>query len=112
MSCLCNPGPLKIIEAVRDALDGGALMAPSVAGRVLELFQQTRTPKIETTYRLTERETEVLKRLAEEFSYKMIAAGQHLSVFAVNAHVRNIYKKLQVHSVAEAVPKAIQQRLV
>ena len=104
--------PIKLIEAIHEVLDGGAPMTPSVAKRVLELFQQTKTLKIENTYRLTEKEVDVLKLLVEGFSYKMIAASHNLSVFTINAHVRNIYKKLQVHSVAEAVSKVIQQRLV
>lgn len=42
----------------------------------------------------------------------MIADERSISVFTVNAHVRKIYEKLQVHSVAEAVSKAINQRVV
>lgn len=104
--------PFKIIESIQDVMNGGAPMTPSVAKRVLELFQKTRIVKIENAYRLTEKEIEILTKLVEGFSYKMIAGSQHLSVFTVNAHVRNIYKKLQVHSVAEAVSKAIHQNIV
>lgn len=93
-------------------MNGGAPMTSSVAKRVLELFQKTEGVKITNTYKLTEKETEILSWLIKGFSYKMIAASQQLSVFTVNAHIRNIYKKLQVHSVAEAVSKAIQQRIV
>ncbi len=109
---LKNVHPQKMIEAIRDAIDGGAPMTPSVAKKLLQIFQQTKAVKIENHYRLTDKEVGVLKRLVEGFSYKMIAADQQLSVFTINAHIRNIYKKLQVHSVAEAVSKAIQQRLV
>ena len=104
--------PSKIIEGINEVINGGAPMTASVAKRVLELFQKNRGHKIENTYRLTERETEVLSDLVKGLSYKMIAANHHLSVFTVNAHVRKIYEKLQVHSVAEAVSKAIQQHIV
>jgi len=104
--------PSKIIEGINEVINGGAPMTASVAKRVLELFQKNRGHKIENTYRLTERETEVLSDLVKGLSYKMIAANHQLSVFTVNAHVRKIYEKLQVHSVAEAVSKAIQQHIV
>lgn len=104
--------PFKIIESIQEVVNGGAPMTPSVAKRVLELFQKTGGLKKQNTYHLTEKESEVLSKLVEGYSYKMIAASQHLSIFTVNAHIRNIYKKLQVHSVAEAVSKAIQQHIV
>lgn len=104
--------PSKIIEAIREVKDGGAPMTASVARRVLELFQKNTVSRIEHSYKLTERETEILSGLVKGLSYKMIAASHDISVFTVNAHVRKIYEKLQVHSVAEAVSKAIQQNLV
>lgn len=104
--------PFKIVESIRDVMEGGAPITPSVAKRVLELFQKTRSVKIENDYKLTEKEIEVLTSLVKGYSHKMIAASQQLSVFTVNAHIRNIYKKLQVHSVAEAIAKATQQKIV
>lgn len=104
--------PDKIIEGIYEVLDGGAPMTASVAKRLLELFQKIEVRKIENTYKLTEKETEVLSTLVKGFSYKMIAASQQVSVFTINSHMRTIYKKLQVHSVAEAVSKAIQQNII
>lgn len=104
--------PAKIIEGIRDVLDGGAPMTSSVAKRILELFQAGSVKKVTHDYLLTEKEKEILTELVKGFSYKMIAANKSLSVFTVNAHIRNIYRKMQVNSVAEAVIKAIQQNLV
>ena len=45
-------------------------------------------------------------------SYKMIAANSFISVDTVSGHLKNIYKKLQVHSKSEAVVKAIKGRMI
>ena len=45
-------------------------------------------------------------------SYKMIADTCFISADTVNGHIKNIYKKLQVHSKGEAVSKAIRGKIV
>ena len=87
-------------------------MTPSVARQVLKVFQGKITPSHNEDYKLSERETEMLGHLVNGLSYKMIADECGISQFTVNAHMRNIHKKLQVHSVAEAVSKALSQGLV
>ena len=61
---------------------------------------------------LTEREKEILRSLVEGMSYKMIAATSFISVDTVSGHIKNIYKKLQVHSKSEAMVKAIKGKIV
>ncbi|MEO5571698.1 MAG: LuxR C-terminal-related transcriptional regulator [Bacteroidia bacterium] len=63
-------------------------------------------------YSTTTREKEILGDLVKGLSYKMIADERSISVFTVNAHMRKIYEKLQVHSVAEPVSKAINQSVI
>lgn len=104
--------PLKLIEAISEVMEGGAPMTSSVARRVLELFQKNPGQAIRNDYHLTNREKEILSDLVKGLSYKMIADKNNISVYTVNAHIRKIYDKLQVHSVAEAVSKAINQRVV
>ena len=104
--------PSKIIEGISEVVHGGAPMTASVARRVLELFQKNPGRHIENDYKITEREKEILSDLVKGLSYKMIADNRSISVYTVNAHVRNIYEKLQVHSVAEVVRKAIEQRII
>jgi ATP/maltotriose-dependent transcriptional regulator MalT len=55
---------------------------------------------------LTERELEVLGRLAERLSNKEIAKQLFLSPLTVKRHTLNIYQKLGVHGRREAVKKA------
>ena len=58
------------------------------------------------------REKEILKCLVEGMSYKLIAGNCFISIDTVHGHIKNIYKKLQVHSKGEAVAKAIKGKIV
>jgi DNA-binding NarL/FixJ family response regulator len=102
----------QIVKGIKEVIDGGAPMTPSVARHVLKIFQGKITPPPGEDYKLSDRETEMLGHLVYGLSYKMIADECGISQFTVNAHMRNIHKKLQVHSVAEAVSKALSQGLV
>ena len=110
---LKSASPDKLVEAIREAADGGAPMTPSVAIKVLNFFQQlNQEPQKPTDYLLTDREKDILSQLVEGKSYKMIAAEYHISYHTVNSHIRRIYEKLHVHSLGEAVSKALKERLV
>src|SRR4249920_1751315 len=100
-----------LIDAVREVHSGGAPMSPQIARKVLHLFQQKNAPADADAFHLTDREKEVLKHLVDGSSYKMIADKMNLSYDTVHSHIKNIYKKLHVNSVSEAVSKALRQRL-
>lgn len=102
----------KLIEGIRDALDGGAAMTASIARKVLETFQHQPQRKNARRFDLTEREQEILSLLMKGLSYKMIADHCSISFNTVNGHCKKIYEKLHVHSATEAVAKAIEQRIV
>ncbi|GAB4033187.1 response regulator [Spirosoma gilvum] len=97
----------KIMDAIRDTMSGGAAMTPSIALKVLEAFQQ---PKA-TEFLLTDKEKEVLQRLVEGDSYKLIAHHCNISMGTVRTHIVNIYEKLHVNSKSEAVAKALKTGL-
>jgi DNA-binding NarL/FixJ family response regulator len=61
---------------------------------------------------LTEREHAVLQALVKGLSYKQVALQLDISIDTVRTHIRAVYRKLQVHSVAEAVARAIREKLV
>lgn len=94
----------KIMEAIRVVADGGAAMTPSIALKVLGAFQQPKP----TDFRLTSREKDVLQRLVNGDSYKLIAHHCAMSLGTVRTHIVNIYEKLHVNSKAEAVAKALK----
>ncbi len=104
--------PSKIIDGIHEVVDGGSPMTPAVARRVLELFHKRLTVGISNDYNLSDREKEILSDLVRGLSYKMVADERNISVYTVNAHVRKIYEKLQVHSVAEAVSKALSNKII
>ena len=103
--------PTRLIEALREALSGGAPMSPEIASRVIRLFREVRPPE-RADYQLTPHETRLLKMLVEGHNYKTAAAELGVSVTTVAFHMRHIYEKLQVHSKSEAVAKALRNRLV
>ena len=98
----------KIIEAVKEVHQGGAAMSPSIALKVLGSMQE---PKV-NPYQLTEREVEVLQRLVEGDSYKLIAAHYDISISTVQKHIVHIFQKLQVNPKGEAITKALRDKLV
>ena len=103
--------PARLMESLREAMDGGAPMSPQVARRVIRLFREIRPPD-RVDYHLTPHETRLLKLLVEGHNYKTAAPEVGVSVTTVAFHMRNIYEKLQVHSKSEAVAKALRHRLV
>jgi len=104
--------PNKLIEGIRDVLEGGAPMTPSVARKVLEMFNQQSSNTTENHFDLTAREVEILSMLTKGMSYKMIADASKITFHTVNSHLKKIYEKLHVHSATEAVKKAIEQKLI
>jgi DNA-binding NarL/FixJ family response regulator len=100
----------KIIESIREVHGGGASMTPSVALRVMNYFNQSKTKAAD--YNLTQKESEVLSLLAEGNSYKMVADKLNISYSTVNSHIKKIYEKLHVHSLGEAVAMALKNRIV
>ena len=103
---LKNTPPSQILESIREIYDGGAPMTPSVASRVLAMFKSSHLTSQKESFNLSERECEILKCLVEGMSYKMIASNCFISIDTVSSHVKNIYKKLQVHSKSRSCCKS------
>lgn len=106
----------KLIEALNDVLKGGTPLSSSVATKVVKLFHYLSLEKQQEStvedYKLTAREKEVLGHLSNGYSYKMIADMAFISYGTVHSHIKNIYKKLHVASMTEAVSKAIKEKLI
>lgn len=105
--------PSRLLEAIKDAYNGGSPMSSHIARQVITVFQQNIEITKETEeFDLSEREKEVINHLAEGNNYQEIANSLFISVDTVRHHIRNIYKKLHVHSQSEAVAKAIRKGLI
>jgi DNA-binding CsgD family transcriptional regulator len=77
-----------------------------IAAKVLEYFQhrQNKNEEVDQAH-LTAMEKEILQLLILGNSYKEIAAGIFISVEILNSHIKNIYRKLNVHSRSELSAK-------
>lgn len=105
--------PTKLLEAIKDVFEGGSPMSSNVARQVITAFKETKSITLnDSEYELSQREKEVLGLLADGYNYQEIATSLFISVDTVRHHIRNIYKKLHVHSQSEAVAKAIRKKII
>lgn len=105
--------PSRLLEAIKDAYEGGSPMSSHIARQVITVFRQnSNLTKNDEKFNLSDREKEVLNHLADGNNYQEIADSLFISVDTVRHHIRNIYKKLHVHSQSEAVAKAIRKGLI
>jgi len=107
---LKKSGGAEVAMAIRSVFREGAFLPPGIAREVMNRYIQ-RTPEETGRPRLTEREKEVLRLIAEGKSSKEIAEMLCLSVKTVMAHRTNIMEKLDIHSRTELVKYAIRQGL-
>ncbi len=103
--------PARLLEAVREIAEGGAVMSPEIAIRVVELFRKTQTPE-QFSKVLSPQELRLLKLLTEGHQNKTAAAELGISIHTVSFHLRSIYEKLHVHSRSEAVARALREGLI
>jgi len=103
--------PARLLESVREAVDGGAPMSPEVSRRVIELFRDYR-PVAQARQHLSPQEHRLLELLGEGHHYKTAAEKMGVSLHTVKFYMRNVYEKLQVHSKSEAVAKGLRQGLI
>ena len=99
-----------IAQDIRHLRNGGSPLSPVIARQVLKRLVPARATPVEEL--LTPRETEILNAIARGFSYAEVASLLRLSVQTVHTHLKNIYKKLAVHSKTEAVFEADRRRLL
>lgn len=109
---LKNTPPIQMLAAIKEVFEGGSPMTPSIARKVLKMVKYKPSTETVSDFNLSDREKEVLKYLVEGMSYKLIAESCFISPETVSGHIKNIYKKLQVHSKGEAVAKAIKKNIV
>jgi DNA-binding NarL/FixJ family response regulator len=107
----------ELVAQIRAIAVGGAPLTSGVARTVLALVRKlggidgaggAQPGRLD----LTAREQDVLRGLVQGLSYKEVAAEMGVQLETVRTHIRALYKKLQVHSVAAAVARAIREGLV
>lgn len=93
-----------LVNEVVDLANGGSPMSSVIARKVVNAFKTRVAPATELDG-LSRREQEIVHQLALGKSYQEIADDVLLSIETVRTHIRNIYRKLQVHSRAEVIEK-------
>ncbi|MCP3979938.1 MAG: response regulator transcription factor [bacterium] len=111
----------ELVEQLQAVMQGGAPLSPAVASTVLDIVRKlnadapgtdgapARSP---SRLDLTAREQDVLRCLVGGRSYSQTARDLGISEGTVRTHVRSVYRKLQVHSVSQAIRKAMERGLV
>ena len=107
--------PEQLAEAVRVVADGEALLAPTITRRLIEQFVR-RPPasggRPDELAELTEREIDVLRRVARGLSNAEIASALFLSEATVKTHLTHILTKLKLRDRVQAVVVAYESGLV
>jgi DNA-binding NarL/FixJ family response regulator len=107
--------PTDIAATVRDLVAGHSPISASIARFIVRRTQNNPEPPpgpALNTAKLTPREIDILWGIAKGFSYAEIASHLGLSRQTVPGHIKNIYRKLEVHTRGEAVFEAVQQGLI
>jgi DNA-binding NarL/FixJ family response regulator len=99
----------ELVDAIRAAYAGEALIAPAMLARLLPRLRPSGAPP---PSRLTERELDVLRLVAEGISSPDIAATLFVSIHTVRKHIQNAMTKLGAHSKLEAVVLASRAGLL
>ena len=104
----------QVVDMVEMAMAGGSPISPRIARLILGEFndRDQSPPAKHAGVELTPRETEILRMLVDGQTAQSLADKLCISVHTANAHVRNIYRKLEVTSRAQAVSKAIRDKLL
>lgn len=94
-------------QAVLQVVNGGASISPSLARRLMQRYDRKSVSDSPSSPsapdRLSSRESEVLRMVASGYTSVEIGSQLQISSMTVNTHIKNIYRKLQVRTRAQAV---------
>lgn len=110
----------RLLDAIDAAHRGESLIAPPVARKLVEVLaelpEEADSPdevmRSEPYNRLTPREMEVLKLIAESLTNRDVARRLYISEHTVKAHVKAIFRKLQIDDRTQAIMMAVKDGLV
>ena len=105
-------GPQELVEAVRKATDGEAVLHPRVAARVVRELHGARRDEPNVFHDLSDRELEVLKLIAEGLSNAEISDRLFISEKTAKNHVSNILGKLHLADRTQAAVYAWREGVV
>lgn len=109
---LKNAGKDEIIDAIHTVAKGDTYFSGQVSAKLLEHLTNPSKKHTRQDTQITDRETEILKLIAEEYSNPEIAEKLFISQRTVDTHRRNLLDKLGVKNTAGLVKYAIQKGIL
>jgi DNA-binding NarL/FixJ family response regulator len=107
----------ELIEAIEQIRQGGAPISPLLARMLLKTFRRhdevNENDEVGVaTPALSERESDVLRLVAQGYVNKEIAARLGIGTATVSTHIKNLYRKLSVHTRVQVVKVAQERGLI
>ena len=109
----------ELVAAIEQIQEGGAPISAMLARHLLKRFRSvedslpaTSVASLAESVLLTDRESEVLKLVARGYVNKEIASQLGVTPYTVGSHIKNLYKKLAVHTRVQVVRVALDRGLV
>ncbi|WP_084000849.1 response regulator [Actinomadura kijaniata] len=109
---LKDSGPALLVEAVRAAANGEALVSPSVTVRLLEHLATPRSQAAAPREQLTERELDVVRLVARGRTNEEIAGELYVSLSTVKTHLGNVQRKVSARNRVEIAAWAWESGLM
>ena len=112
--------PANIVVAIEELKQGGSPMSKSIARKLIKNIGDTESNTDEReerksnidSYGLSKKEVQIIEHMVAGKNYHEIADLMIISPHTVKTHIKNIYKKMHVHSRASAVQVAIKKKIV
>ena len=104
----------ELVLAINSVMAGKPYLSPAVAGKIIEGYLERKNTdrSVSSRQKLSPREREVLKLIAEGYRNKQIAAELCISLKTVEKHRANLMKKLDLHNTAALTVYAVGKGLV
>jgi DNA-binding NarL/FixJ family response regulator len=104
---LKNDASSELVEAVERVLNGKTFFSSKINQVLMEQLNEPNTEKL-----LTERELEIIKLIAKEFSNKQIAEQLFISERTVETHRKNIFRKTESNNIVGLIKYAYNNNLI
>jgi len=99
----------EIKKAIETVHNGGSVMSPEIARKVMEFFNPSPSQQEKAGDAvLTPKEKQIVIGLVDGLSYKLLADRMDVSIDTIRFHIKNIYKKLHVNSKTEVISKSLR----
>lgn len=96
----------EIINSIRLVSQGGSYMSPAIARKLANTFYNEK--QIRNEFKLSPKQSEVIKHLVNGLSYKAIAQQMNVTTATIKTHIKRIYETLHVNNKAEAISKYLK----